>query len=52
MNSLNKLKKDFQYIQKPSVVPSAYNQALAEMKRRLIFRKGLDFYLAKLKRVI
>ena len=47
-----KLRKDFAYLRKPSVMPRAYEASLSEMKRRMIFRQGLDNYVNKMKRVI
>jgi hypothetical protein len=46
---VQKLVKDFIYLKKPSVLPRAYECSLKEMKRRLIFRKGLDSLVGKLK---
>lgn len=37
-----KLRKDFNYLRKPSIVPKAYEASLSEMKRRVLFRVGLD----------
>ena len=47
-----KLRKDFNYLRKPSIVPRAYEASLSEMKRRLMFRMGLDEQVAKLKKAI
>jgi len=49
---VQKLIKDFSYLKKPSILPKAYDASLKEMKRRVIFRKGLDQYVQKLKKVI
>ena len=37
-----KLRKDFAYLKKPSIMPKAYEASIIEMKRRMIFRQGLD----------
>lgn len=47
-----KLVKDYSYLKKPSILPKAYEASLIEMKRRIIFRKGLDSYVTQLKAVI
>ena len=39
-------------MRKPSILPKAYEASLSEMKRRTAFRKGLDFQVGKLKKVI
>jgi hypothetical protein len=39
-------------LKKPSILPKAYEASLKEMKRRIIFRKGVDSYYQKLKKVI
>ena len=49
---VQKLIKDFSYLKKPQILPKAYDASLKEMKRRLIFREGLDNYVQKLKKVI
>lgn len=40
------------YLKKPSILPRAYEASLVEMKRRQIFRRGIDSYVAKLKKII
>lgn len=52
MDEIHKLRKDFSYLRKPSILPRAYEQSLVEMKRRLVFRKGLDAYVGNLKKII
>lgn len=52
LDDIQKLRKDFSYLRKPSILPRAYEQSLMEMKRRTIFRKGLDNYVNKLKKII
>jgi len=52
LDDIQKLRKDFSYLRKPSILPRAYEHSLAEMKRRTIFRKGLDNYVNKLKKII
>ena len=52
LDDIQKLRKDFSYLRKPSILPRAYEQSLSEMKRRTIFRKGLDNYVNKLKKII
>ena len=49
---VQKLYKDFAYLKKPSILPKAYELSLIEMKRRTIFRKGVDSYVGKLKKII
>ena len=39
-------------MKKPSILPRAYEASLKEMKRRVIFRKGIDQYVSKMKMVI
>lgn len=52
LDEIQKLRKDFSYLRKPAILPRAYEQSLAEMKRRLLFRKGLDAYVGSLKKII
>lgn len=52
ISDIQKLNKDFSYLRKPSILPRAYECSLIEMKRRMNFRKGLDSYVVKLKKVI
>jgi hypothetical protein len=49
---MQKLHKDFMYLRKPSILPKAYEASLKEMKRRVLFRKGVDSYVDKLNRII
>jgi hypothetical protein len=46
------LKSEINYLRKPSLMPKSYEQALKEIKRRQIFRKGLDDLVEQLKSVI
>ena len=47
-----KLRKDFAYLRKPSIVPKAYQASLEEMKRRTFFREGLNNYVNKIQKII
>ena len=49
---LNKLDKDFSYLKNPSVLPTAYEKAITEIKRRRKFRKVLDEKYDKLHKLI
>jgi hypothetical protein len=45
ISEIQKLRKDFAYLRKPSIVPRAYEASLSEMKRRKFFREGLNNYV-------
>jgi hypothetical protein len=45
---INKSDKDFIYLKNPSILPSAYEKAIEEIKRRRWFRKVLDEKYLKL----
>lgn len=48
IGDIQKLRKDFAYLRKPSIVPKAYEASLSEMKRRKHFREGINNYVERL----
>lgn len=47
-----KIDKDFSYLKNPSILPTAYEKSVTEIKRRRRFRRILDDKYTKIKDIV